>query len=117
MTKETQQDIRDIIWKAINAHFILNNGVTLNANLKYVKNQTIAQVMAIGLCNQYQLDREDTEAILCVDPLSYDNTLTTFIKLTRQSVSGTQLELIDWKRRLSMCMRYVRRNYKTHYNV
>lgn len=115
MNKDTQEKIRLIIWDAINAHFILNNSSNLNANLRYEKNQTIAQVMAIGLCNQYQIDKEDVADVLCIDLSSYNNKLKTFISLTKDSATGTKPELKDWKRRLSMCSRYVRRNYETSY--
>lgn len=112
--------IRQIIWKAVQSHFSLNDQTRLETNLKYEKNKTIAQVVAIGLCDQYGIDRKDVESILCIEPIGYDNKLKTFTSSVAKLAIKEPWkddDLIDFDRRLSMCSRFIRRRTNPHYKV
>jgi len=109
--------ITQLIWMAVAVHFVVLNPITLSANLKYEKNRTIAQAMAIGLSNQYQIERDDVEKILCFEPTGYNNKLETFMELVRLGAEGSSdPEVQDFYRRYQMCSRYIRRRYEVSYN-
>ena len=106
--------IRKVIWQAINAHFILDDPVRLEANLKMEKNKSIAQIMAIGLSQQYDISRHTIENILCIESMGYDNKLKSFLNLVKKSANkignhSVDPDLKDFYHRYNMCSRYVRR--------
>ena len=109
--------ITQLIWMAVAVHFVVLNGMTLTASLKYEKNRTIAQAMAIGLSNQYQIERDDIQKILCIEPSGYDNKLNTFIELVKKGGEGSDdPEVRNFYTRYSMCSRYIRRRLEVSYN-
>lgn len=117
MRKKQREKIRKLIWGAINNHFIVKNTVNLETDLKYEKNKTIAKVMAVGLSHQYHLDRRTTEMILCINRTGYDTKLKEFMRLTKDCIGSDDEDLKNWKHRLGMTSRWVRRNYKTYYEA
>jgi hypothetical protein len=109
-----ENKIRKLIWQAINTHFILVNSVSLEANLSHENNKSIAQMIAIGLCNQYNIPREIVQQLLCIEPSSYNNKLRLFIQTVKKAANNQQYNNLteDQKSffyRYLMCSRYVRR--------
>lgn len=114
--------IRTTIWAAVNNHFSVTNAVRLEARLKYEKNKTIAQTIAIGFCNQYGLDRESTESLLCIESSGYDTKLSVFLDLVKLSASDKQHgfkdpDLKDFYLRYMMCNRFIRRRLKSYVEI
>lgn len=99
-----------IIWRAIAAHFVLKDGNRLEADLKYEKNKSSAQVVAIGLCDIYDIPREDVETRLCIEPSSYDHKLKTFRDTLNFAVENDDIpENKEWLNIFFMSARYVLR--------
>lgn len=111
--------IRKLIWRAIHNHFSLKDHTRLETDIRHEKNKTIAQIVAIGLCAQYRIDRADVENTLCIESIGYDNKLKAFKKLAHQmNMSGRQSEEVqDFARRYAMCSRFVRRRLEYTYNA
>ena len=108
--------ITQLIWMAVAVHFVVLNSTTLTANLKYEKNRTIAQAMAIGLSNQYQIERDDIQKILCIEPSGYDNKLNTFMELIKKGGEGsTDPEVRNFYTRYQMCSRFIKRRSEVSY--
>ncbi len=109
-----------LIWQAVDTHFILVNPLSLEANLRHENNKSIAQTVAIGLCNQYNISRDITEKMLCIEPSSYDNKLRLFNQTVKrlantQQYGGLTEDQKSFFHRYMMCSRYVRR--RTTYYV
>lgn len=110
----SEDKIRNLIWKAISVHFILTNQVRLSTNLKHEPNKSIAQIMAVGLSNQYNLNRDVTEKLLCIEPSSYDKKFTNFMSVIKKASNERQHEVKDpdsenFFQRYLMCSRYIRK--------
>ena len=114
----TKEKIRKIIWGAIAAHFALIDPVRLEANLKYERNKTIAQVIAVGLCDQYDIPRETTESLMCIDPVSYDHKLRMFrLHVKRGMEDSVNRDGKEWMTKYELSSRYVRRRIRDGYFV
>lgn len=116
----TKDKLRKLIWAAIQNHFTLTDTTRLETSLKYEKNKTIAQVIAIGLCVQYDIDVDTVQKVLCIEPVGYKNKLDTFNEMTHRMsgvITTPDEDLVDFKRRYSMCSRYVRRRTTPYYSV
>lgn len=118
-------EIRKLIWQAINNHYSVTDPVRLEARLKHENNKTIAQTIAIGLCHQYGLDREETEVLLCMDSTGYDTKLEVFRRMLTISIeqwrqgfpNGGEETLKDFLNRYVMTSRYVRRRIKPYLQI
>lgn len=108
--------ITQLIWMAVIVHFVVINPLTLSANLRYEKNRTIGQAMAIGLSNQYLIERDDIEKILCIESTGYNNKLEIFLNLVKAGAEpDCDPEARDFYVRYQMCSRYIRRRLTTTY--
>jgi len=117
-----QTKIRKAIWQAINVHFILTDPIRLSANLKYEPNKSIAQILAIGFCNQYDLDRGSIESLLCIEPSSYDKKMENFILIIKKASNDRQYgikinDMENFFQRYLMCSRYIRKRLRYYVEV
>lgn len=111
MNKDT---LRKLIWNAINTHFIVEDRISLATSLKNEPNKTIAQIIAVGFCNQYDISRHEVLALLGIENPSYDKKLEVFLKTVKIAAYNRRIrhnnpEIENFFQRYLMCSRYIRK--------